>query len=209
MLPYLIITLLLTSTLSAIYDPSTEPRRSDAQPGIVSSSDENLSRQISDLLNSPGFSQRFGSVKFSIADGVITLKGSVSSIHDKMEVEKALRSIKGIKSVRSQLLIRGKEAALNEIAHGGHSHAPVAKNVPLPRDISTSNADKQLNAQIRIDAQDLWKKYPNVRLNTSDGVVTLEGSVTSNEDPDKLVTAIQRMDKVKSVNNELIFKKQP
>lgn len=78
----------------------------------------------------------------------------------------------------------------------------------FPQDRYKTSADEQLNKTIRdkVSKGWLWDSYKEVSLNTSDGVVTLEGTVDSVNDQKKLTNEIQKIDGVKSVKSDLTIK---
>ena len=191
--------------IAAFYDPWVEYNRTYGQPGQMSTADEQITRQINDLLRSEAFSKGYDLVTFSVSNGDVTLKGSVATSSAKEMLEKRVRLIRGVRSLESNLSVRNHTAYIptgSLYAHKGHNHGPVNVSPP-PRDISTSNADKELNSKIREAGkkEGLWEKYPDVRLETSDGIVTLKGKTTA--DSQKLINSIQGMKGVKSVQSHL------
>jgi osmotically-inducible protein OsmY len=77
----------------------------------------------------------------------------------------------------------------------------------FPQDISATPADKQLNMKIRdnVSAGYLWNSYETIRLNTTDGNVTIDGTVDSLQDQQKLVDGVRKIDGVKNVTTNLNF----
>lgn len=77
------------------------------------------------------------------------------------------------------------------------------------QDTFATPSDQQLNKKIRDDVTDgwLWDSYKGVILNTSNGVVTLEGSVKDADEQRKLTDKISKIEGVKSVKSNLTFKK--
>lgn len=77
----------------------------------------------------------------------------------------------------------------------------------FPQDTFATPTDKVLNTKIRENTSigHLWNSYKGVKLNTTNGVVTLEGTVDSIKDQQKLVDAIKKIDGVKTVNSSLNF----
>ncbi len=49
----------------------------------------------------------------------------------------------------------------------------------------------------------LWDSYKDIRLNTTNGVVSIEGTVDSLNDQQKLIDEIQKVEGVKSVKSNL------
>lgn len=185
------------------------------QTGQMSTSDEIMTRRISDLLRSASFSTGYDLVTFTIDQGKVILQGSVETSEDKIRLEKAIRTIGGVKSVDNQLIVRNRQTSQHEkINHNLYAYT-INKNKPI---IHTSNpfsqdnaltiSDKQLNKNIRsqLKSQGFWEKYTDVRLNTNSGVVTLEGIIPSSSDQQKLVNAMQKVRGVKSIESNLTIR---
>lgn len=77
-----------------------------------------------------------------------------------------------------------------------------------PQDKYATDSDRLLNSKIR-DKISGWfsDKYKNITLNTSNGIVTITGYVESQDDLKKLVDEVQKVNGVKSVNNQVQVKK--
>lgn len=188
------------------------------QPGLMSSSDDNIARNISDILSSVSFSRGFELISFTIDKGKVNLQGSVQNLQDKMRLEKAIRSIPGVSNVDNQISVREQDTSMNEYAHAASKHTttpshPVSHKYRdenrFRQDSAVKDDDKRLNSAIRSqgEAQQLWKKYPAVRFNTVNGVVTLEGAVPSVADREQLIQTIQGTQGVKSVKSNLQIRK--
>lgn len=156
-------------------------------------SDQNISDDIHDELDSGWFTKGFESVTFKVNNGVVSLTGTVPTTDDKINLEKAIRNIDGVRSLDSQL-------AIQDVKQGD-----LAKLNKFPQDTFKSPADQQLNMKIRDNVSDgfLWTSYKNVKLNTSNGTVTLEGTVDSIKDQQKLMDKIRGIDGVNAVVSNL------
>jgi len=90
------------------------------------------------------------------------------------------------------------------------SYAESKEAQKYPQDRYQTDADRQLNARIRGKITGwLSDEYKNVSLNTANGVVTVNGSVDSEEANRKLTEEVRKIDGVKSVNNMArVVKKQ-
>jgi len=161
-----------------------------------SDSDRELAKKIHDKLSSGWFSEGYKQVNFQVNNGDVLLQGSVKTMADKDKVEKEIRDIKGVRSLNSRL---------NVVEQASKS----TQQREFPKDMYRSSADDQLNQKIRdkVSRGWLWNSYKEVVLNTSDGVVTLEGTVGTTDDQQKLITEIQKVDGVKSVRSNLNIKK--
>ncbi len=78
-------------------------------------------------------------------------------------------------------------------------------NSDFPQDMGNSASDMQLNTKIRNEVSRgiLWDSYKKVTLNTNNGNVTLDGTVDSQSDKDKLINSVKKVDGVKSVQSNL------
>lgn len=79
----------------------------------------------------------------------------------------------------------------------------------FPQDRGITPFDNQLNKKIRdkVSSGWVWNSYKGVALNTSNGVVTLDGTVANKEDEKKLIDHISKIEGVKSVNSNLTIQK--
>lgn len=153
-------------------------------------SDQELAKKIRDKISSGWFSKGYDKVTVDVRDGVVTLSGSVKTESDKEKIEKEVRNLDGVKTFNSQLKV-------NEPSKDSEKK--------YPQDIASNSADAQLNKKIRdtISSGWLWDSYKGVALNTTDGVVSLTGSIKNRKDEQKLVEEIQKIQGVKSVNSNL------
>jgi osmotically-inducible protein OsmY len=168
---------------------NTNDRYDQRNPGV---SDQDLGRKIRDKIGSGWFSRGYDKVVVRVNNGTVTLEGIVKTWGDKEKVEKEVRNIEGVKSVNSQISVEDINSKDKE-------------QKQYPQDIYATSADEQLNKKIRDNTSRgwLWNSYKNVVLNTSNGVVTLEGNVDSASDKQKLVNEIQKIEGVKAVKDSL------
>lgn len=157
-------------------------------------SDKELEHQIHEKISSGWFSTGYDDVTVEVDEGVVYLQGAVQTPEDKEELEKKVRKIKGVKRVLSKLDIR--QASSNDNA--------------FTQDKYRTYEDNELNKAIRdkVSRGWLWDEYKEVLLNTSDGVVTLEGVVDSIDDEKKLSKEVQKVKGVKSVKSSLQIRNQ-
>lgn len=78
----------------------------------------------------------------------------------------------------------------------------------FPQDTYATPADEELNKKIRdsVSRGWLWNSYKDVTLQTSNGIVTLAGTVKNQDDQQKLVSEILKVEGVKSVKSNLTYK---
>lgn len=154
-------------------------------------SDQELAQKIRDKLGPGWISKGYTSVNVQVNNGMVTLEGTVKTRADKESVEKEVRNMKEVKGLDSELNVQD----------------PSSKEKPreFAQDTYGTAADDQLNKKIRdtVSKGWLWDSYKDITLNTSDGVVTLEGVIGSMGDQQKLMKDIQKVDGVKSVKSNL------
>lgn len=155
-------------------------------------SDQELAKKVQDKINSGWFSKRYADVVAKVVNGNVTLSGQVKTWDDKAKLEEDIRNMKNVSSLNSQITVQEQNSM----------EKPKAK---FSQDRAMSPADEQLNKKIRenISSGWLWTSYKDIGLNTSNGVVTLEGSVDSLKDQQKLINEIQKIDGVRSVKSNL------
>lgn len=80
----------------------------------------------------------------------------------------------------------------------------------FPQDRYATQNDQQLNNAIRDKISRGWfvNSYKDLQLNTSNGVVTVEGTVDNVDDQQKVITEINKVNGVRSVVNRLRVQKQ-
>lgn len=185
-------------SLASLIQADYSSQSATAEPKIESSAkvvqDQDLLKKINDKISSGWFRRGYDHVIVRVNNGVVTLQGSVKTRDDKEKVEKEVRNLEGVKSLNSSLTI--EEPSSKE-----------DRNRKF-RDTYKSPADDQLNKKIRDDVSKgwLWDSYKDITLNTSGAVVTLEGTVDSRSDEQKLITEIQKIEGVKAVKSNLRIK---
>lgn len=186
---------IVASAQAADFTPATNTSIFNATTAANAVTDEDISHDVQDELKSGWFSKGFETVTFKVTNGIVVLQGSVPTTDDKIKLEKAVRNIDGVRSLNSELAIQdvkeGDETKLNA----------------FPQDTFKTPADQQLNFKIRdnVSTGYLWTSYKDVKLNTSNGAVVLEGTVDSPKDQDKLLDAIRSIDGVNAVTSQLTF----
>lgn len=161
-------------------------------------SDADLTKKVKEKIGSGTFSKGYDQVNAEVKDGVVTLTGPVATLKDKENVDEAVRNIEGVKGVDSKLTVNQPSQA-------------TSKSQEFTQDTYSLNTDDQLNKKIRdkVSRGWLWDSYKTVTLNTTNGVVTLEGNVSSLSDQQKLMTEIQKVEGVKQVKSDLKINDAP
>lgn len=163
-------------------------------------SDEALSKKVKDKIGPGWFSKGYEQVNVQVRNGDVLLRGSVKTKEDKEKLEKEVRNIDGVKNVNSQVKVQ-ELPSNRDNKEGSYSKA-------FAQDRYTSPEDKQLNNRIRDAISRGWfvDSYKEVILNTSNGVVTLEGMVDSVDDQKDLLNDVQKIEGVKLVQSRLKIK---
>jgi osmotically-inducible protein OsmY len=162
--------------------------------GNSSVSDQELTKRIHDKLSSGIFTEGYNQINIEVNNGKVTLQGTVKTWDDKGKIEKEIRNLDGVKSLKSEIKVQESSTKENPRTFSQDTYA--------------TSTDDQLNKKIRdkVSRGWLWDSYQDVTLNTSNGVVTLEGTVDSISDQQKLATEIQKINGVKSVKSNLKIK---
>lgn len=93
----------------------------------------------------------------------------------------------------------------NDTDYNSRSRTTNVTNHDIQQDTAVTSSDDALNKKIRdtVTRGWLWNSYKNVSLNTANGIVTLEGTVSSKNDENKLISEVQKVDGVKDVKSHL------
>lgn len=161
--------------------------------------DQELAKNVRDKLSSGWFSKGYEQVQVQVNNGNVTLTGSVKTNDDKLKVEKEVRNLDGVKSLNSQLTVQEPSAKDKDKEHN-----------QFPQDTAATPADEQLNKKIRdsVSRGVLWNSYKDIALQTSNGVVTLTGTVSSADDQQKLIADVLKVEGVRTVRSNLAVKNQ-
>lgn len=204
-------------------DFSTTPNTSifNATTTPATATDQAILEDIRGQVSSGWFTKGYDRVSFQVNNGAVLLQGSVPTADDKVKLERAIRGIDGVRSLTSQISVQNGAApatttnkTFNLNTNGSSINSNRLMNTTntltatqFPQDISATPADKLLNAKIRdnVSVGYLWNSYEDVRLNTSNGTVTLEGTVDSIDDQETLLDAIRNIDGVRNVTSKLNF----
>lgn len=116
-------------------------------------------------------------VTVSVAEGVVTLSGTVADDAAKAKAEEIAKVEKGVKSVVNNLMLP----------------APP----PPPPAAMAPSADEPMMASVR----DAVKDHPTVTASVTDGVITLSGSIKKDKLP-KLMMTLSSL-KPKKIDNKL------
>lgn len=214
---------------SSDFDKSNSYNNSSTNTNGNGISDEELTKQINDELGSGWFEEGYEGISVKVSQGNVTLQGTVPTAEDKKAVEDKVRNIKYVKSINSQIKINSQSSRVekkgtikvvkandtnydedmhhNDVNEKQDSNNSSHKN-DFSQDRGVTAADQKLNKKIRdtVSVGWLWNSYKEVVLNTNNGVVTVEGTVESNSEQQKLLTDIQKVAGVKQVKSNLRIK---
>jgi hyperosmotically inducible protein len=149
------------------------PNAVAAQP---SQTDSSLQTEITNkALNK----SKLANVRVTVNDGVATLTGSVDVFDQKEEADKRVHRIKGVKSVRNEIVVAGPDVPDAELQQ------KLVKAISYDR---VGYGTTPFNA---------------IAVNVHDGIVTLTGQAYGPVDADSAVAVASNMSGVKDVINEI------
>lgn len=160
------------------------------QDNAATESDRQINAKIRDRI-SGWVKDNYKNVSLNTANGTVTIIGVLNSPDDQKTLLIEIRKIDGVRNI------------VNNTSVVDNSNSQMkASDAKFPQDRGATDADRQLNAKIR-DKITGWftDKYKNISLNTSNGVVTINGFVASSEDLTKLLNDLRNIDGIRSVNN--------
>lgn len=146
--------------------------------------DSQVSDKVKDVVAGGWFASGNRKVEFDVANGNVTLRGTVDSVDEKNKIEQDVRKIDGVRNVNNQIVVQASKP-------GDYS-----------QDRYNTDADRQLNTKIRSKLSGWFSTaYDGVILQTNNGTVILWGTVKNIDDQDKLTTEVKGIDGVRSVQN--------
>jgi osmotically-inducible protein OsmY len=126
--------------------------------------------------------------------GVVTLAGTATSAKEKSEAARVARSVNGVKSVKNQLVISSDSSA-NPQTLSAKTKVEAGKAADSTKDgWVTTKVKSKFAASSAVKASD-------VSVETTNGVVTLTGTVDSAEAKQAAIEQAQQTEGVKSVNS--------
>lgn len=182
--------------------------------------DQRLRKKVQDALAGGWFSKKYDQVQAFVTNGNVTLSGSVPTWDDKNDIDKKIRSMNGVRNLDNQISIMdtstdsstfgnrsmytrsSDDSSSNRTMNARSSDREMNK---FPQDRFATQRDLQLNRDIRKKISEGWfsTKYDDLRLNTNNGTVILEGTVDSQDDERKILNDIQKIQGVRSVVSRL------
>lgn len=196
------------------YDNAPSQRYSDQKGDSRDSRnvpDQEISKNVQDLLEPGIFSRGYPNVKFNVNNGNVTLRGSANTQDDKMKIEDNVKKIKGVRQVNNQMTLMEKQMSYGDTSTTTSDMDAKVRDAEknYPQDSASTEADKRINARIREKISDGWftRSYEGIVLRTNNGVVTIVGVVDSRDDVQKINDKLKDVGGIRSVNNQLSTKK--
>ena len=180
--------------------------------GAVVITDIELTKRVQDAIGPGYFSKGYERVTVRASGGTIILQGFIEKFDDKQSLENAVRKVDGVRGINNQVSVQpaadltGMNGTRGLTGATGLTGARDDREFPLDR--AATAEDSLINKRIRdqVSRGWLWDSYKEVTLDTKDGVVTLKGTVNREVDLQKLITEIQKINGVKSVQTNVSLK---
>lgn len=183
----------------------------------MATSDEQLAKKAREKLAGGWFSRGYDNVNVKVNNGNIILYGTVKTKDERVDAEKRIRDLDGASSIINQISVldqkdnrnigRGDNREMNkenrEMSRDEHKLRKEQKE--FPQDRFASPTDEQLNKAIRekISIGWLWDSYKDIQLNTTNGIVTINGEIKNRNDEQKILKEVQKVPGVRSVISRL------
>lgn len=167
--------------------PSSNAKETFSQDRFQTESDRRLNVKIRDKITG-WFTNDYKNISLNTSNGRVTLEGYVETDKMKSKLADEVRKIDGVASVNDQVQVRPSSESKET----------------YPQDRFSTESDRRLNVKIR-DKITGWftNDYKNISLNTSNGRVTLEGSVDSDKAKNKLADEVRKIEGVTSVTDQV------
>lgn len=191
--------------------------RSDTRAKNIS--DQDVAKEVHDILEADWLSSGYPDVTFDVNNGVVNLRGRVTSLDDKTKLENSVRKVDGVKQVKSDVTViqdkttgsrmKNSHMADNDKSYhdkdkGYHDSKVEKTEKDYPRDTAASDSDRHVNSKIRHKLSGWFSKgYETIILNTENGVVTITGFVETPDDAQKITKETKNVEGVKTVNNKV------
>ncbi len=178
-------------------------------------SDATIQKNISDIMRTNWVTQGY-KVSFEVNEGKVTLHGSVGSAEDKAKIEEDVRKIPGVTSIDNEIKAPDSEkptvrtATSRNIAMNLNQKAP-SSSYQNSQDTGTTETDRIINQKIRGKlnfSMSSPQAYSNITFRTSNGIVTVTGTVNNASDIRAIGDQIRSIEGVKGINNLLIAPNQ-
>lgn len=159
-----------------------------------SSSDTLLQQKVDDTLKNNYLRKNYKQVNARVYNGNVTLTGTVESDQDRLDAEKRVRDIKGVRQVNDQLRVDSSTIGYND-EMASNRNADLASN--------TSDADLQQKVDDTLKNNYVRKNFDSVTATVNNGVVTLTGTVDSDKDRQEISQRLQKIKGISNINDRL------
>lgn len=165
--------------------------------------DQEISRNIHDILTSGQFSRGFQNISFEVQNGNVLLKGYANTPENRNRIEAAISGVNGVHQVDNRIFL-----------DRGYPSSPTPNNPNTPaKAMGTTGVtaakgpvtDQALNSAVQEQLNSAWlsDSAKDVKASVSFGVVTLEGTVNSPEDKEKVEESLKKIQGVRLVKNRI------
>lgn len=198
---------------AAMATPSGQPSTTTPE---TAQKDRELVKRIQQALEGDGLKQAYRSVTINVANGVVTITGTMVSSKDRQELKNKINSVPGVVRIEDRLEV---EDASMPRSYKNNSSSYYRDNSSAVYDSNDneisyndgsdsleSNADDRL---LRLKIQDnlkdgkFGKPYPNIQIDVREGNVTARGTVASDSDRRDVMNRIKNIPGVRQVDNQL------
>lgn len=188
--------------------------------------DEDISKQVHEVLSSGWLSSGYPDVTFDVNNGVVTLRGYVKNSDEKAKLETSIRKIDGVRQVNNEVSINDVRSNngnnnMNKNHNNNNNNNNNVNRNPLSyndtkvkrtdstytQDAAATDSDRLINSKIRNKLSMFINDNERIVINTSNGIVTITGFVENQDEIQKITKDAKSIDGVKTVNNNLKVQK--
>lgn len=187
------------SSQNSLHNKNQPTERSHQQGRL---SDREVQEKIRDNLRGGWFSDPFKDVKVSVRNGEVELRGLVSTEKDRRELLNRVHSVKGVAAINNQVATR---MASNQGPKNASAHKRTYQSLAGQEREQTEISDSKLEKEIARKLGHTWqsKFFTAIKFSVENGKVYLNGTVTNNDQRDDLITLVESIDGVKSVQSHV------
>lgn len=165
-------------------------------------SDEQLMQRVRDVIKGDkGFSEFADRIDVKVNDGVVTLKGDVSSDSVKNDVENRVKSVDGVKKVTNNLTVSKTDMTVPM------DKMVIEKKVVEKKTVDAKSMDDSQLSQRVIQVITTDKEFTSfadrINVKVDKGVVFIKGTVDSDNAKAAIERKIKGIEGVQKVNNEI------
>lgn len=172
--------------------------------------DDEIAKNVHGVLAGNWMQKGYPNVSFDVNNGTVNLRGIVDTRDEKHKVEQAIKKIEGVKNVRSEITVgmptqNPRHLAMNQTT----TPSSATTTTTSTKDSGATDKDNLINSRIREKIQ-RWnpRGYETIVIATSNGAVTITGSIERVEDITKISNDAKSIEGVKSVSNQISIHKR-